>query len=49
MEAEARDLMRKVYRPMVEAGASTRWEEWGPNSSHCHMWGSFVADFLMER
>ena len=46
MEAEAKDLLQKIYAHLIDAGATTWWEEWNTNSSLCHAWGAFVADYF---
>ena len=48
MTGELESLLLSVYGQELALGASTWWEEWGSNSSLCHAWGAFVADFLIK-
>jgi hypothetical protein len=48
MKDEACDYIRRIYRQMLDLGATSCWEEWGDKSSLCHAWGAFVAEFLLD-
>jgi hypothetical protein len=47
MGAEARDLCRRIYGAMLDAGATTLWEEFAPRSSLCHAWGAMCVEHLL--
>lgn len=45
---EARDLCRRLYGAMLDAGATTLWEEFAPRSSLCHAWGAMCVEQLLD-
>ena len=47
MRNEAKELCRKLFGAMLDAGASTLWEEFAPRSSLCHAWGAFCVEYLL--
>ena len=47
LRTEARDLRRFIYGSMLDAGASTFWEEFAPRSSLCHAWGARCVEHLL--
>lgn len=47
MADEARDLCRLIYGAMLDAGATTLWEEFAPRSSLCHAWGAMCVEHLL--
>jgi hypothetical protein len=47
MADAARDLCRLVYGAMLDAGATTLWEEFAPRSSLCHAWGAMCVEHLL--
>jgi hypothetical protein len=47
MRDEARELCRKLFGAMIDAGHSTLWEEFAPRSSLCHAWGAFCVKYLL--
>lgn len=49
MEREAQELCRRFFGAMIDAGASTLWEEFAPRSSLCHAWGAFCVLYLLPR
>lgn len=47
MAEEARNLCRLIYGAMLDAGATTLWEEFAPRSSLCHAWGAMCVEHLL--
>jgi hypothetical protein len=47
MAEEARGLCRLVYGAMLDAGATTLWEEFAPRSSLCHAWSAMCVEHLL--
>lgn len=47
LNKEARELCRRFFGPMVDAGSTTLWEEFAPRSSLCHAWGAFCVGYLI--
>lgn len=47
MRNEAKGICRKLFGAMIDAGASTLWEEFAPRSSLCHAWGAFCVPHLL--
>jgi hypothetical protein len=43
----ARDLCRRLFGVMLDAGSTTLWEEFAPRSSLCHAWGAFCVQYLL--
>ena len=43
----ALDYMRQRWRRMLDAGATTFWEQWEPHWSLCHAWSAAPTYFLM--
>lgn len=33
-------FIREKWKPMLDRGATTWWETWEPNASHCHGWSA---------
>jgi len=46
MEDEAEKLVLAIYGQQLDLGATSWWEEWGTESSLCHAWGAFAAEYL---
>lgn len=44
---EALAYIRKRWRPMLDAGATTFWEQWEPHWSLCHAWSAAPTHDLM--
>lgn len=44
---EARGLCRLLFGAMLDAGATTLWEEFAPRSSLCHAWGAMCVEHLL--
>lgn len=47
MAEDARGLCRLLYGAMLDAGATTLWEEFAPRSSLCHAWGAMCVEHLL--
>ncbi|MCC5841613.1 MAG: hypothetical protein JJT96_15975 [Opitutales bacterium] len=45
-QAEAADLCRRFFEPMIASGDGTLWEEFAPRSSRAHAWGAMLAIHL---
>lgn len=49
LHAEALDIIRKKWGPMINAGASTLWEYFTPDGDMCHGWSACpTRDLLAE-
>ena len=47
LAAEAQDLCRRLFGAMLDAGATTLWEEFAPRSSLCHAWSAMCVEHLL--
>lgn len=46
MRNDAQQLVSDIFAQQLEMGATSWWEEWGTESSLCHAWGAFAAEYM---